>query len=131
MPVRFDQRVGDLVRDVAREPDRHRPRGGHHLEVSPGYQFHYEVRDGRAVWSRGRLFAGIDRGDDVRVLELADRARFLEEPRERSRVVLGGRVECLNRDRAAQLAVFAAIDHAHPAGADAVEDAVVAEHHPV
>ena len=63
--------------------------------------------------------------------EPTDRARFLEEPRERARALVGRGVQRLDRDRRAQLAVLAAIDHAHAAGADPVEDAVVPEHQPV
>ena len=64
---------------------------------------------------------------DVRVRERRRRARFLQEPLAAIGIAgdLGG--EHLDRDGAAKPGVASAIDLAHPAGADPIEDFVVPE----
>ncbi|QJW96573.1 hypothetical protein FTUN_4130 [Frigoriglobus tundricola] len=130
-PVRLDQRVRDLVGDVAREPDGQRGDRRGLLQVGARDQLHHEVRDGRTVDVAGRLLARVDRGDDVRVLEPPDGPRLEEEPGQGPRVLIGGRGQRLHRDRGAQLPVLGAVHHAHPPDADPVEEPVVAEHEPV
>ncbi len=106
-PVCFNERVSDLVRDVAREPDRQRSGGRGAFEIDAGNQFHHEVRDGRAVRPASGFFAGINGRDDVGVLQAADGALR----RKIARVCAGfdpGKVEaCLDRNDGSQLPVFA------------------------
>ena len=59
--------------------------------------------------------------------QLTDRAALPGRIAPAPRTLVGCGMEGLDRDRRAELAVFAAIDHAHPAGADAVENAIVPE----
>ncbi len=126
-PVRLDERVGDLVRDLAGERDRQRRDGRDPLQVGAGDVLHHEVRHGRGVGPARRLLPGVDRGDDVRVLQPADGAHLQEEPREGARVGLGRRAQRLHRDHGPQLAVFGPVHDAHSAVAEVVEQPVVAE----
>jgi hypothetical protein len=130
-PVRLDQRVGDLVGEGAGEADRQRLGRRGLLEVHARDQFHHEVRDGRGVRAAGRLLARVDGRDDVGVLQPPDGAGLDEEARQRPRAAVEGRLERLDRDRRAQLPVLGAVHHAHPPGADAVEQPVVAQHQAV
>ena len=131
VPMRLDQGIGDLVRHVAGEAQRQRPRGHSHLEVRPRDEFHHEVGDRRLIGTRDGFLARVDGCDDVRVLQSADRAGLLEETRRGARALVGRGVEHLDRHGSAQLAVLAAIDHAHATRADPVEHTVVPEHEPM
>ena len=79
VPVRFDEGIGNLMRDVAREPDRQRRSRRRPLQVGARDQFHHEIGNARRIRPFGGLLAGVDGRHDVRVLELTDRAGFLEE----------------------------------------------------
>ena len=127
VPVGFDRRISHLMRDVAGEAERERGRGHRHFEVRSRHEFHHEVGNRGVIWPCRWFFAGVDGRHDIRMAQLTDRASFLEEASQRARTLVRCGMEGLDRDRSAKLPVLAAIDHAHAARADAVENAIVAE----
>ena len=68
------------MRDVAGEAERAAAAAAHrHFEVGSRHQFHHEVGN-RGVIRPGRwLLAGVDGGHDIGMVQLTDRAGFLEE----------------------------------------------------
>ena len=66
-------------------------------------------------------------GEDVWVVELGDRLCLSLEPGEAVRILCHRFVDDLNRDVAVEPLIMGAVHLAHPAGADLVDDAVVAE----
>ena len=72
-------------------------------------------------------FADFVNGADVRMVQRGDRARLAHESRPRARVIEAVRRKELDRDVAMQVLVLGAIDLAHPASAQSVDDAVVSE----
>ena len=60
-------------------------------------------------------------GDDVRVREPRHRLRLAQQARARRVLHALPRLEQLERDLAIELRIVRAVDHAHPAGADALE----------
>ena len=79
--------------------------------------FHDEVQ-------RPIPLAEVEGLDDIGVSELADRLRLEAKPTHHLLVLRGLGVQDLHRGELAQLQVFDAIDHAHPACAQAVEHTV-------
>ena len=73
------------------------------------------------------VLVGVEGGDDVGVLQPAGGLDLALEPRTAvlSRANEGGRI--FTRDDAAELAMPGLEDHAHAAGAELVEDQVVAD----
>src|SRR5207247_10649927 len=69
----------------------------------------------------------VERRDDVRVAQLADRLRLLGEALGERRVAGGLRREDLDRDEAAERGPITLVDGAHAARADLLDDVVGAE----
>ena len=72
------------------------------------------------------LLAGVDHADDVRVVELGDRARLAAEALELVGVRRDLAVHELDRDPALERRVERAVDRRHPTGADLGVEAVAA-----
>ena len=62
------------------------------------------------------------------MLQLSDSPGFLVEPGQRSRILFGSRMQRLDGNGNAKLAVLAAVDHTHTPNADAVQDAVIPQY---
>ncbi len=69
----------------------------------------------------------VERGDDVGVAQLADRARLLREPLGERRIAGRLRRKHLDRDVTAKRGLVALVHGAHTAGTDLLDDLVVAE----
>ena len=70
------------------------------------------------MYGRAVVLARVDDRDDVRVVELGDRARLAAEALELVGVARDLAVHELDRDRALEHRVEGAVDRRHPAGAD-------------
>ena len=118
--VRFGERREHLAEDVDDAPEGERPffvdDAG---EVAPAEELHHQV-ELRAV------LAEVDHADRVRVVEAARRAGLGDEADRGALVAEQVRVDDLDRDRAAERLLLGAVDAAHAADADELEDHVAA-----
>src|SRR5262249_21254037 len=116
-PVGLGECVGDLQSQVQES--------GRFLRPAPPQAFALDVLHGDVVLPVG--LANVVDGSDVGMIERGSEARFLKESRQA--LGIGGplRREHLQGDHAAQASIFGAIDGAHPAFADLIENAIVAE----
>ena len=73
------------------------------------------------------VFADVEEHADVRVIERRGDARLAREPGERLRIVRQMRRQQLERHLPAEPAILGAIDHAHAAPAELLDDLVVRE----
>ena len=96
-------------------------RGTYFLQTSARREFHAEERE--AVFALAHF---VD-GQNVRMIEARGRLRFAPETRERFAGVGVITQDALHGDDAAGMALARAIDHAHSAAPDFLEDLVVAE----
>ena len=76
------------------------------------------------------LLREVEGGHDVRVAQLADRARFLREAVGEGRIARGLRRQDLDRDVTAEGRLIRLVHGAHPAGTDLLDDLVVPERVP-
>ena len=119
--VRFGERREHLPEHVDDAAERERP---------------FLVLDAREVLAAQELhdevelavlrLAEVDDADGVRVIEPARRARLGDEARRRVLFADEVRVDDLDRDRAPEVRLLGAVDAAHPADADEIEDHVAA-----
>ena len=93
-------------------------------EVAPAQELHDEVE------LPVRRLAEVDDADRVRVVEAARRARLGDEARRGVLVAEEVRVDDLDRDGAAEVRLLGAVDAAHAADADELEDDVAAGQRP-
>src|SRR5207245_8839373 len=98
------------------------------LRVRAGQVFHDEVVQRGRVRVEAADLAGVDGRDDVRVPQLADRPHLGVEAGQEPGVLVAGPGQDLDGHPLAQADVFGQVNDGHAAGAEAVEDAVVAQH---
>ena len=127
--VRVAQAVGSLADEIARQRNRQRPAFNDVLlEVLPGDELHDQVAQDFPLAAGYLDLTGVKSQHDVRVAEHGQRLHLASEPFEKDRlglVLVDG--EHLERNRALHMDVLGLVDDTHPTGADAVEDAVVAQ----
>ena len=130
----FDEGAGDLINEVAGPNDCQRTIGLDEVfEVFAWDVFHYMVVEIRRIGPVAGDFAGVERPDDVGMLQLGDDADLVEEPRQQRAFLVGPGIkgQHLDRRQTPQVDMLRPEHHAHAAGAEAIEDAVAAKNQAV
>ena len=119
--VRKRERIADIDDDADLLRERQRLAGAHpHVEGLPLDVLHRDVR-------LAAVFAEVEDGDDVAVGEPARRASLAEEPLAVLGLIDQLRGDHLDGHRALDLRIERAIDDAHPALTEALENLVAAD----
>ena len=117
--VRCRHRARHLHRDVERLVDRHRPAGDPLLQRLPFVVRHRQEH--AAIW---RLVDLVDRAD-IRMVERGGRLRLGDEPVAGVAILRRLDRQELQRNGASQPDVLGAVDDAHAAGTEALDDPIV------
>ena len=126
--VGLGQGRGDLVHQVAGLGGRLRPVVLDVLfQVLARHVLHDEEVQHRACGRLAGGLAGVDGGDDVGMLQLGDGADLGEEAAQDALVLVGTQRQHLDGHLAAHADVLGPEDDAHAAGAEPIQDAVIAE----